>query len=108
MEHTLHLASKVFIEEIFPTPSCYKKKPWETGTKGDEEDEGVEEDNDKWDDKVAWLASLVDDSPAVEGEEIDKDMDYDPGDLLGKVLALINQVRVFSFLSWCHPDLTLL
>ena len=64
-----------------------------------EEDEEVEEDDDEWDDKVAWLTSLADDSPAVEGEEIDEDMDYDPGDLLGKVLALINQVRVFLFFS---------
>jgi len=91
---------------ICPTPSWYKKKPWETVTKADEEDEEVEEDNHKWDDEVAWLTSLADDSPAVECEEIDEDMDYDPWDLLGKVLAFINQVRVFLFLSWCHPDLT--
>ena len=99
MEHTLHLASKEFIEEIYvQLPQYKKKKLQETGTNGDEEGEEVEEDNDEWDDVVAWLASLADDSPAVEGEEIGEDMDYDPGDLLG-VLALINQVRVFLFLS---------
>jgi hypothetical protein len=100
MEHTLHLASKVFIEEICPTPSRYKKKkPRKAGTKGDKEDDKFEEDDEEWDDEVAWLASLADDAPAVEGEEIDEDMDYDPGDLLDKVLALVNQVRLFSFLN---------
>src|SRR5882762_3664754 len=100
MEHTLHLASKKFIEEICLTPSRYKKKKLQqAGTKGGEDDEEVEEDDDEWDDKVAWLASLADDPPAVEGEEIDEDMDYDPGDLLGKVLTLINQIRVCFFLS---------
>ena len=100
MEYTLHLASKAFIEEICLTLSRYKKnKPWKAGTKGDEEDDKFEEDDEEWDDEVAWLASLADDAPAVEGEEIDEDMDYDLGDLLGKVLALINQVRVFSFLN---------
>ena len=71
----------------------------ETGTKSDEEEEEVEEDNDEWDDEIAWLVSLADDASAVQGKEIDKDMDYDPGDLLCKVLTLINQVRVFYFLS---------
>jgi len=90
----------IMLIDVCPTPSQYKKKKLqETGTNGDEEGEEVEEDNDEWDDEVAWLASLADDSPAVDGEEIGKDMDYDPGDSLGKVLALINQVRVFSFLS---------
>ena len=94
------MVSKAFIEEISPTPSQYKKKKLqEACTKGDVKEDEVEEDDDKWDDKVAWLASLADDVPAVEGEEVDKDMDYDPGDLLGKVLAFINQIRVFSFLS---------
>ena len=100
MEHTLHLTSKAFIEEICPTPSRYKKKkPRKAGTKGDEGDDEFKEDDEEQDDEVAWLASLADGAPAVEGEEIDEVMDYDPGDLLGKVLALVNQVRVFSFLN---------
>jgi hypothetical protein len=45
---------------------------------------------------VEWLASLVNETPAPEDEEIDEEMDYDPGDLLGKVLALINQVSQYA------------
>ena len=91
MEHTLHLASKAFIEEICPTPSRYKKKKPQKV----EEDDEFEEDDEEWDCEVAWLANLANDAPAAEGEAIDEDMDYDPGDLLGKVLALVNQVRFF-------------
>ena len=92
MEHTMHLASKAFIEEICPTPSRYKRKrapkPPDTGLDDDEYDLD-EEDNE-----VAWLASLVDETAAPEDEEIDDEHDFDPGDLLGKVLALVNQVSL--------------
>jgi hypothetical protein len=33
---------------------------------------------------------LSNEAAAPEGEEIDNKMDYDPGDLLGKVLTLVN------------------
>jgi hypothetical protein len=96
MEHTMHLASKAFIEEICPTPSCYKPKKASkstTDTVQDDEEYDDEED-DLLDDEVAWLASLVDEGAAPEDEEIDDEMDFDPGDLLGKVLALVNQVSL--------------
>ena len=48
MAHTMHLASKAFIEEICPTPSRYKRKrapkPPDTGLDDDEYDLD-EEDN---------------------------------------------------------------
>ena len=47
MEHTLHLASKAFIEEICPTPSRYKKKKPQKA----EEDDEFEEDDEEWDGK---------------------------------------------------------
>ena len=88
----MHLASKAFIEEICPTPSCYKRKraskPPDTGLDDDEYDLD-EEDNE-----VVWLVSLVDETAALEHEEIDDKHDFDPGDLLGKVLALVNQVSL--------------
>ena len=40
------------------------------------------------------MASLVDETAAPEDEEIDEEHDFDPGDLLGKVLALVNQVSL--------------
>ena len=100
MEHTLHLASKAFIEEICPTPSRYKKtKPQKAGTMGYEEDDEFEEDGEEWDCEVAWLANLANDAPVAEGEVVDEDIDYDLGDLLGKVLTPVNQVRVFFLFS---------
>src|ERR1700685_2850114 len=93
MEHTTHLASKAFLEEICPTPSRYKRKAKATADTSNEDDgDDFEEEDDLLDDKVAWLASLVNETAAPEDEEVDEDMDFDPGDLLGKVLALINQV----------------
>ena len=105
MEHTLHLASKAFIEEIIPTPSWYKKKKLqETCTKGDVEEDEVEEDDDKWDDEVAWLASFADDAPAVEGEEIDKDMNTNHlyplktliGSYVNDVISLVKNCNFWS------------
>jgi len=91
MEHTMHLASKAFIEDICPVPSRYKQKKASKSTTDTVQDD--EEDDDE-DDEVAWLASLVDEGAAPEDEEIDDEMDFDPGDLLGKVLALVNQVSL--------------
>jgi hypothetical protein len=101
MEHTMHLASKAFLEEICPTPSHYKRKgkpkpTMDMGKEGDDEYDFDTED-DLLDDETAWLASLVNEAAAPEDEEINDDMDYDPGDLLGKVLALVNQVSQFAF-----------
>lgn len=99
----MHLASKAFIEEICPTPSRYKKqsskKPKHAVMDQEDDEEGEDdEDDDEDDEELAWLASLGSEAPAVEGKEVDDDMDYEPGDLLGKVLALVNQVGSFNFL----------
>jgi hypothetical protein len=94
MEHTMHLALKAFIEEICLTPSCYKKKKASKSTEQDNKEYDFKEEDDLLDDEVAWLASLVDEAAAPEDEEIDDEMDFDAGDLLGKVLALVNQVSL--------------
>jgi len=62
---------------------------------GSEEDDEFEEDDEEWDCEVAWLANLANDAPAAEGDVVDEDIDYDPGNLLSKVLTLVNQIRVF-------------
>ena len=90
----MHLASKAFIEEICPTPSHYKKKKPSNSTEQDDEEYDFEKEDNLLDDKVAWLASLVDEAAAPEDEKIDDKMDFDAGDLLGKVLALVNQVSL--------------
>jgi len=108
MEHTTHLASKAFLEEICPTPSRYKRKAKSTADTSNEDDgDDFEEEDDLLDDEVAWLASLVNEAAAPEDEEVDEDMDFDPGDLLGKVLALINQVGLsVIYLNTMHLPLS--
>jgi hypothetical protein len=96
MEHTMHLGSKAFLEEICPTPSRYKWKAKSATNKEADEEEDFEDDP-LLDDEVEWLASLVNEAAALEDEEIDEDMDFDPSDLLGKVLALVNQVSQLPF-----------
>ena len=61
---------------------------------GNDDDE-FEDDDELLDNEEAWLASLVNDAPALEGEAVDEDMEFEPGDLLGKVLALVNQVQYY-------------
>lgn len=88
MEHTLNLASKAFIEAICPAPSQYKKGKRKTNASKGVDSNG--EDSD--DDELEWLANLANKSPINADMEIDEDVNFDLEDLLGKVLALINQV----------------
>ncbi len=103
MEHTISLASKAFIEAICPAPSQYRKGKRKTNTSKGIDSNG--EDSD--DDELEWLANLANHSPINADTEIDEDMDFDPEDLLRKVLALINQVfNSFSFWSHCMAHLS--
>jgi hypothetical protein len=93
----MHLASKAFIKEICPTPSHHKRKKVlksTTDTRLDDEKGDLDEEEGLLDNEVTWLASLVDEAAALEDEEIDDEIDFDPGDLLGKILTLINQVSL--------------
>ena len=90
----MHLASKAFIKEICPTPSHIKKKKASKFMEKDNEEYDFKEEDDLLDDEFAWLASLVDEAASPEDKDIDDEMDFDAGDLLGKVLALINQVSL--------------
>ena len=97
MEHTLHFSLKACIEEICPTPSWYKKKKPQKA----EEDDEFEEDDEEWDCEVTWLANLVNDAPAAEGEAIDEDMDYCKS---GQVFFFYSEphVNVNSRCDLCH------
>ena len=87
MEHTIHLGAKAFIEAIGPKQP--KKKPGK-GLAADELDgEGSdEEEEEEW--TIDWAAVALEE--AFEGDD---PVDFDAGDLVGKVLALINQVYSF-------------
>jgi hypothetical protein len=103
MEHTISLASKAFIEAICPTPSRYEKGKSRTahhgiGSEGEDWDEGDDDDDNE---ELSWLASLANDTPADAKTEVDENMDFDPGDLLGKLLALINQVLLSCSVLLC-------
>jgi hypothetical protein len=84
MEHILHLGAKAFIEAICPTPPSSQKQK----QKDEDEDEGEDEDEDL-DEK--WLSGFIE---TIEGEEIDEAVDFEPGDVLEKLLAFINQVSL--------------
>jgi len=107
MEHTINLASKAFIEAICPTPSRYKKAKPGTAHQGisSEREDWDEGSNDDDDEELSWLAGLAGVALVDTRTEVDKDIVFDPGDLLGKLLALINQVfppilSCFMAYSW--------
>jgi hypothetical protein len=54
--------------------------------KDEDEDEDEDEDLDE-----KWLSGFVE---AIESEEIDKAIDFEPSNILGKLLAFINQVSL--------------
>ena len=99
MEHTMHLGAKSFIEGICPTP-LHPKKAAVTVI-----DDAGEDYNDGDDQNGSSLSvgNFTDES-APEDEEIDDVVEFDAGDTLGKVLALINQVCVTS--KYCNYEIT--
>jgi uncharacterized membrane protein YdbT with pleckstrin-like domain len=80
MEHTIHLAAKAFLEALNPFRRKKKKKSAE-----DDVDEIDEEEDD-------WAAAWDEEVEAMDDEEVEDVMDFLAGDVLGKVLALVNQV----------------
>lgn len=104
MEHTVHLGARAFIEGIYPSKqkSSKAKKakhgdddedvdsdPEDPDAIEDEDTEGEEEGESEGVDEFAWM----DEHDAIpDDDDSDEPVDFEPGDLLGKVLALINQV----------------
>jgi hypothetical protein len=89
MEHAMHLGAKSLLQEICPNPQFKRSIGNGGGTNADAEDEASDGDDED------WVNAMQSEEPASEGEEVDEVEEFEPGDLLGKVLALITQV-----ISW--------
>jgi hypothetical protein len=102
MEHTIYLAAKAFIDKVKPQIPRNKRST-KNGTASvedvdDDDDDNVDDDNDDWVSDWIQLDDLPDD------EEVDDVVDFTAGDVLGKTLALVNQVSDIS--SILFPLLT--
>ncbi|MGH7240295.1 MAG: hypothetical protein ACREHG_09585 [Candidatus Saccharimonadales bacterium] len=86
MAHSVNLAAKHFIEAVCPTPRHLLRKRAHATCIANEEDEEDEEDEEEDKDK--------DDDT----EQADPIVTFEAGDTLGKLLAIINQVRLASLL----------
>jgi hypothetical protein len=75
MEHAIHCASRAFVTKVGPTPMASIKSTLSSRRADADED----------DEELTATVDLTDD-PADPTE-------FDPGDLLGKILAFVNQVR---------------
>jgi malonyl CoA-acyl carrier protein transacylase len=89
MEHTVYLSAKAFIEAVKPRAPMNKKST-KNGTVSVEDDAGEDIDDDN-----TWTMDWVERNPIADDKEVDNIIDFSPGDVLGKVLALVNQVRFF-------------
>jgi hypothetical protein len=97
MEHTIYLAAKAFIDKVKPqTPK--NKRSTQNGTASvedvDDDDDDMDVDDDDWISDWNQLNELPDD------EEVDDVVDFTAGDVLGKTLALVNQVFFLSFVHF--------
>jgi len=89
MEHTIYLAAKAFIEEVNPRARKTKHK---TMTKNSESTAFDDDDDGDADDEEDWLADWIELEEIPDEQEVDEVADFTAGDILGKTLALINQV----------------
>ena len=80
MEHALHLAAGAFLQEIYPNAHFRKSS--------DNTEISDEDSND-------WMNAMQSKGTGVEKKDLNEEEDFDPSDLLGKILALINQVFIF-------------
>jgi hypothetical protein len=80
LEHAIHCACQTFIEAIAPTPIHVVKRALASVR--------VDEDDDNPDGPDTMMAELADG-----GDDDDDDTKFDPKDLLGKILAFVNQVH---------------
>ena len=78
MEHMVYLGVKVFVEGV----NLRKPK-----TKGSQDTDELD-----WDADFEEGLDEEEDGDLPDGQEVDDPIDFQPGDVLGKLLALINQV----------------
>ena len=84
MEHSLHLAARHFVEGVSPTPSRkVVQKVHDALSAAGEGDIDMD--------------ALEEDLAADEGDDAGEIEDFDIGDVVGKALALVNQVGIVLF-----------
>jgi hypothetical protein len=104
MKYTIYLAAKAFIDKVKPQ-MLRNKRSTKNSTASvkdvdDDDSDNMDDDNDDW--VLDWiqLDDLLDD------EEMNNIVDFTTGDVLGKTLALINQVAYISSILFplltCH------
>ena len=86
----MYLAAKAFIEAVKPRAPKNKKSTG-NGMVSVEDDDDKEEDIDD----NTWTTDWVEPNPIPGDKEVDNEVDFSTGDVLGKVLALVNQVCLF-------------
>jgi hypothetical protein len=88
MEHTVVLGTSAFLQEISPS-FLHNKRSTRKGTvtvEDVDDEEGDDEDDEEW--LADWEA--LDD--VADDEEVDEPVNFTAGDVLGKALAMIDQV----------------
>jgi hypothetical protein len=87
MEHAIHCASRAFVNKVGPTPMGPVKSALSSKLAADASDE------DDYYDTLNLADDDNNDFPDTAVDDILTAEDFDPADLLGKILAFINQVR---------------
>jgi len=76
MEHSVHAATRAFVEMVAPTPiHLIKRVLAQRGEANDDTDSDTDPNPD-----------------FIEQDDDDDDVDFNPKDILGKILAFVNQV----------------
>ena len=88
MEHTVVLSTSRFLQEMSPSFPCNKRST----RKGTVTVEDVDNEEGDDEDEEEWLADWDALDNVADDEEIDEPVDFTAGDVLGKALAMINQV----------------
>jgi hypothetical protein len=94
IDHAMHRAAYHFIKAL-GIPSISKKR---TKTRAEDDNDGEPEEDGQVDDDADIDVSMdieasADDPEAMESTTV---VEFEPGDTLGKLLALVNQVRMSS------------
>ena len=84
IEHTIHLGAAAFVKAVGP-----KMKNWTKNRTA-----SVEDTDDKDDDDEEWAADWNRLDVISDEEVIDEEINFEPGDTLGKALALVTQVSL--------------
>jgi hypothetical protein len=88
MEHSVHIASKHFVEAVAPaSPSTVRKKVKAASKQASYDVELAELGIDDWED-----GDRRNEEDGDVTDEPDDDSDFTAGDVLGKALALVKQV----------------